>query len=101
MTNKQHIEDLIEYRLKRAMETIEDAKLLAKVDHWNPCVNRLYYACFYAVTALLIQHGLSSSKHTGIRSMFNREFVKQKKSPKRWPYYTTIYLKKVRKGKSQ
>jgi len=35
MTDRQHIEDLIEYRLKRAGETVEDAGLLAKAGHWN------------------------------------------------------------------
>jgi uncharacterized protein (UPF0332 family) len=39
-------------------------------------LNRLYYACFYAVTALLAQHGLSSSKHSGVKSFFNQRFVK-------------------------
>lgn len=43
---------------------------------WSACVNRLYYACFYAVSALLLNRGLSSSKHTGVRSLFNLHFVK-------------------------
>ena len=34
----------------------EDANLLAKNDRWNAVINRLYYACFYAVIALLIIH---------------------------------------------
>lgn len=45
-------------------------------------MNRLYYACFYAVSALLIQQGLSSSKHTGVRSLFNRHYVRMGKVPK-------------------
>jgi uncharacterized protein (UPF0332 family) len=36
----------------------------------------LYYACFYAVSALLLRHGLSSSKHTGVLGLFNRELVR-------------------------
>jgi len=74
--------DLVLYRLKRARETLKDACILADAGRWNPCVNRLYYACFYAVSALLIQEGLSSSKHTGLRSLFNRHFVKTNKIPK-------------------
>ena len=64
------------YRLQRAYETLEDARILAEASRWNTCVNRLYYACFYSVSALLAQHGLSSSKHTGVRSLFNRHYVK-------------------------
>ena len=70
------LDDLIQYRLEKANQTLEDAKLLANACRWNPCVNRLYYACFYAVSALLAQNEFSSSKHTGIRSLFNLNFVK-------------------------
>ena len=38
-------------------------------------VNRIYYAMFYAVNALLLIKGLSSSKHSGIRALFNREII--------------------------
>jgi uncharacterized protein (UPF0332 family) len=74
--------DLVVYRLQRAGQTLEDARILANASRWNPCVNRLYYACFYAVSALLIQNGLSSSKHTGVRSLFNRHYVRAGKVPK-------------------
>jgi len=74
--------ELVSYRLQKARETLEDARILADAGRWNPCVNRLYYACFYAVSALLIQEGLSSTKHTGLRSLFNRHFVKTNKVPK-------------------
>lgn len=74
--------DLVLYRLQRARQTLEDARLLANASRWNPCVNRLYYACFYAISALLLQDGLSSSKHTGVRSLFNRHYVRTGKVPK-------------------
>ncbi|MCU0589185.1 MAG: HEPN domain-containing protein [Syntrophobacteraceae bacterium] len=48
----------------------------------DACVNRLYHACFYAVSALLFMDGLSSSKHAGIRGLFNRQYVKTGKVPK-------------------
>jgi uncharacterized protein (UPF0332 family) len=76
------LEDLIQYRLEKANQTLEDAKLLANAKRWNPCVNRLYYACFYAVTALLVKNEFSSGKHTGIRSLFNLNFVKTGKISK-------------------
>jgi uncharacterized protein (UPF0332 family) len=47
--------DLVQYRLRRARETLQDAHILANAERWNPCVNRLYYACFYVVSALLIR----------------------------------------------
>jgi uncharacterized protein (UPF0332 family) len=67
--------ELVGYRLQRARESLEDARILADAKRWNPSVNRLYYACFYAVSALLAQQGLSSSRHVGVRSLFNQHFV--------------------------
>lgn len=67
---------LVKYRLSRAEEALEEAEVLYKSNHLNASVNRLYYACFYAVSALLLNEGLSSSKHSGIRSLFNQHWVK-------------------------
>ncbi len=68
--------DYIRYRLERADETLDEARLMASNQHWIGCVNRCYYACFYAVSALLFQADLSSSKHSGVRSLFNQGYVK-------------------------
>ncbi len=75
-------EAVIAYRLERAREALEDARILAGASRWNACVNRLYYACFYAVSGLLLQQGLSSSKHTGVRGLFNLNFVRTGRFPK-------------------
>ena len=39
-------------------------------------MNRLYYAMFYAVLALLQKKQLGTSKHAGAISFFDREYVK-------------------------
>lgn len=69
-------EDLAHYRLRRAQETLVDAQILAQSGRWDACMNRLYYSCFYAVSALLARDGLVASKHSGVRGLFNREYVK-------------------------
>jgi uncharacterized protein (UPF0332 family) len=75
-------EELVAHRMSRAHETLEDARILAEAERWNACVNRLYYACFYAISALLLRDGLSSTKHSGTRGLFNREYVKPGKIPR-------------------
>lgn len=55
---------------------------MKREEHWNTCANRLYYACFYAVLALLEKDGLASSKHSGIKSLFNQHFIKTGKIAK-------------------
>lgn len=55
-------------------------------------VNRIYYAIFYEALALLLTKGLSSSKHSGARSLFNREFVKSGIiSEKHGSFYNRMY----------
>lgn len=70
------LQDLIRYRIERARETFEEALLMQREGHWNSRANRLYYACYYAVSALLATKGLASSKHTGMKALFNQHFVK-------------------------
>ena len=69
-------EDLIEYRISRAHETLEDARILPKKGRWNSVINRLYYAAFYAVIALLLFIDKHSSTHSGTMSNFNQYFIK-------------------------
>jgi len=73
---KEETRILITYRLDRARESLEEAGILLEREYGNTFVNRLYYACFYAVSALLLTRGLSSARHSGIRSLFHQNFVK-------------------------
>ena len=73
---------VVQHRLDRAAEVLEDAKLLAAAKRWKSCVNRLYYSCFYAASALLAAHEMSSRKHAGVLSLFNLHFVKSGKIAK-------------------
>lgn len=43
---------------------------------WNTAINRLYYACYYAVKALLIDKGIKAETHNGVRQMFGLHFIK-------------------------
>jgi uncharacterized protein (UPF0332 family) len=68
--------ELIDYRRNRAKETLNDAEQLFNSGSLFSAVNRIYYAMFYEVIALLLTRDLSSPKHSGVKSLFNKEFVK-------------------------
>lgn len=68
--------DLVQHHLVRSKESFQEARILADAGHWNTCVSRLYYACFYAASSLLERNSFSSSKHSGIRSLFNNQFAR-------------------------
>jgi uncharacterized protein (UPF0332 family) len=73
---KEDREALARYRIDRALETLEEAKLLFNGEKYVGVINRIYYAMFYAINALLIIEGYSSNKHSGVISLFNKHFVK-------------------------
>ncbi|HQG78515.1 MAG TPA: HEPN domain-containing protein [Bacteroidales bacterium] len=68
--------DLIEYRIKRAKDTFEDALILAEKNKWNSAINRLYYAAYYAVIALLLKSDIKATTHNGVKSNFSEYFIK-------------------------
>ena len=72
----QNKNDYIDYRLLRAKDTFEEALILAREDRWNAVINRLYYACFYAVIALLLKNDIETQSHDGARTQFGLNFVK-------------------------
>jgi len=74
--NDQDRKELIKYRFQRAKDTLNEVDLLVKNKLWNTSVNRLYYACYYAVIALLISKKINAQTHAGVRQMFGLHFIK-------------------------
>ncbi|MEN8201830.1 MAG: HEPN domain-containing protein [Bacteroidota bacterium] len=68
--------DLVKYRIARAKDTLEDAQILADREKWNSTINRLYYAAYYAVIALLLNSDLKPGTHNGVKSNFSEHFIK-------------------------
>jgi uncharacterized protein (UPF0332 family) len=72
----EEIRALVQYRLGEAREALEEAEILLASQKHRGAMNRVYYAMFYGVLALLASRGLSAAKHSGAISTFHREFVK-------------------------
>jgi len=62
--------------MESAYKTFEAARVLAEKGYWNSAVNRLYYALFYAVNALLVINKIETKSHTATRSQFSLHFIK-------------------------
>ncbi|HLP75126.1 MAG TPA: HEPN domain-containing protein [Bacteroidales bacterium] len=69
-------QDYIDYRIKSSKEAFESAELLANNGHWNAAINRLYYSCFYVVSALLYKNNINAKKHSGLKHQFAQHFIK-------------------------
>lgn len=74
--------DLIRYRLSWSKDTFIDARILADKERWNSAINRLYYAAYYAVIALLLKYNLKPTTHNGAKTVFSEHFIKKEIIPK-------------------
>ena len=66
---------LIKYRIDRANETIVEAKEALELNHLNLAVNRIYYACFYSVEALMLTRDFSTKNHGVLKGEFNKIYI--------------------------
>ena len=69
------INDLIQYRKSRSLDTFKEAETMISSGYWNASVNRIYYACYYAVSGLLLMKTIETNSHKGIRQMFGLHLV--------------------------
>lgn len=69
-------QDIVVYRLRKANQLLHDVDILIENELWNSTINRMYYACFHAVSALLIKNGVKVKTHMGVRQAFGLHFVK-------------------------
>ena len=83
MTPEEKIE-YVKYRINSAFKTIDAAKVLAENGFWNSAVNRLYYAVFYAVNALLVMNDIQSKSHASVKSQFSLHFIRTGKIDKKY-----------------
>ena len=91
-------DDYSNYRIQKAKETIGEIENHILNEFWNTAINRMYYACFYAVSALLVKHGIETSSHKGIRQLFGKMFVKTGKFDKELAKLYTDLFEKRHKG---
>lgn len=95
MTDQER-KDLIVYRINRAKATLKEVDLHVNNKLWYTAVNRLYYACYYAVIALLISEKIETQTHAGVRQMFGLNFIKNGLIDKELgKFYTDIFDKRL------
>lgn len=68
---------LVEYETEKAHKLTDQFPILENAELWDTLANRVYYAVFHAVTALLIKNGLHAGSHQGVSVLFNKHFVKE------------------------
>jgi len=69
--SSQDRQSLVHYRLQRAFDTLREADYNADGTFYNTAVNRLYYAAYYAVSALLLANSIEANTHAGVKTMLS------------------------------
>lgn len=92
MTPQQRF-DIVLYRINNARKLLPEIKDHIERGYYNTAMNRMYYACFYAVSALLLHTEIDGIKsREGVRQMFGKHFILTHIIPKEWGhFYTIIY----------
>ena len=67
---------LVNRELEKAQITFNDMEFCIRETKWETAANRLYYALFHAVSALLINDGHNVKSHNGILALFGQHYVR-------------------------
>ena len=95
MTEEER-KDIVLYRIQNAEATLAEVESHKLNGFYNTAINRMYYACFYAVSALLISNNVEVKSHEGVRQKFGLLFVKTGIVPTELgKFYSLIYAKRT------
>ena len=67
---------IVKRELGKAQKTFDDMEFCAREGKWEAAANRLYYALFHAMSALLICDGYNVKSHRGVLAMFGEHYVR-------------------------
>jgi len=67
--------EIVKYRLENAKTTFAEISILLENKLYKTAANRLYYSCYYAATALLINDGREAHTHVGVKTLLSLHFI--------------------------
>jgi len=71
--------NILNYRLEQSKRVSEEISAHIEKGFYVTAVNRMYYAMFYAVSALALLYKFETSKHLQLIGWFNKTFIKENK----------------------
>jgi uncharacterized protein len=76
MTEEEARSEVVTRYLEKADKAIAAAHRELAAEDLELSVNRAYYACFYALTAVLVRDGRTFSKHSGVRAALHQHLIR-------------------------
>ncbi len=74
--NDEERQVIVGLEKEKALNTFAEIEILRQAGLWNNIANRLYYAAFHAVSALLIHDHHNVGTHQGAVSMLHQHYVR-------------------------
>lgn len=68
---------IVLYRIEKAHAAMDDIRKVMPLELWSIIANRMYYALYYASSALLINDGHKVGTHKGVIALFYLNYVKE------------------------
>jgi uncharacterized protein (UPF0332 family) len=81
------------YWWKQAEDSIHSAKAELKFGAYFYSLNRIYYAAFYSVSALLLEEGAAITNHQAIQEAFLEKIIRTGKLDGDWGDFYDLLLK--------
>lgn len=69
------LDELVVLRLQKSDQAFNEARFSFAHESFSLALNRLYYAAFYSVTALLMRDGVFVKTHQGVKNLFHKHVV--------------------------
>lgn len=94
LTDEQR-RDIVRYRMENAQKMLSEVESHRENGFYNTAVNRMYYACYYAATAMLISMGIEVKSHDGVRLNLGKYVVMEGRlSPDLGRFYSRLFSKR-------
>ena len=89
--------NVVQYWFEKTEESLVSARSEHDAKRHLFAVNRAYYACFYAASAVLLKEGVVFKKHTGVRAAVHRNLVKTGRLDTSWGrFYDKVFENRQR-----
>lgn len=97
MTQEDARREVVAYWTEKAAEALSSAEAEFQAGRLSFAVNRAYYACFYALSAVLLGEDLRFVKHSGVRAALHRSVLKTGRLEPRWGrFYDRVFENRQR-----
>ncbi|MBQ0074284.1 MAG: HEPN domain-containing protein [Prevotella sp.] len=79
--NEQQRKDLVKLYWDKATMTWDELEICEQTKRWNMAANRMYYALYHAVCALMVHDGHPVPKHKGSKQVLGERYILTGKMP--------------------